>query len=122
MKRDIIIFKPTGKLVVVHPNMTEKDGLIRLHNGATPGFQNSPFLNPYEFTFRKELDYELIKGVELPKEDTVAKDILANKERYCYNKVTGEFALIDTYKTAGFDRALINLANKVEELASTVQP
>ena len=116
MKRDLVIFKPTGKIVIIHPNMSQKDGIVRLHNSATPGFQNSPFVNPYEHTFRVEMDYELIKGVELPEGETLQADILANKERYSYNKATKQFVLIDTYRGAGYDRAIADLTAKVKEL------
>jgi hypothetical protein len=110
MKRDIVILKSTGKVAIIHPNMELRDGVVFRHTDATPGFQNSPFIEFHQHVFKIGVDYELIKNVEIPEE------VMENKQRYMYDKKAGEFRMIDTYVSAGYDRAIRDLQTKVEAL------
>lgn len=115
MKKDLIILKSTGKIVMIENKIEFKHGIAYRFDGkATPSFDACPFINPYTQSFKVGPDYLVVNGVQIDEE--LFKTISKEKYKYKYDVDTKKFSLLDTYLPAGYDKLLTNLVSRVEAL------
>lgn len=110
VKKDLVIYKATGKIHMVRDCMVEKDNIISILDGHThPTFANSPFHDPYKGKFFNDGNYQLVKGVEIEEE------IIGKHMQYRYDVATEQIERIALYNGMGFAHAIM----KLQEAAKT---